>query len=509
MGLRTMLTTFTAGALAAAFIVGAVSFWGSRAAGNAATQTFVAKDVTADILPPPMYLIELRLVLSQAIEGTLSPSQAQSEFKRLRDEYQARVAYWTANPPYGLESKLLGDQHKAAESLLAASGKLLDTMAAGGDEQAVRKALQAAHAAYLAHRAGVDATVKDSVAFADTSIAHFEAQRSVSLWAQGLVLAVAAAALIGFGLWIRRSILAAVGGEPTEAAAVARSVARGHLAVKVPAGPGDHHSIMGAMHQMCEALMHLVAQVRAGSDSIASGSGQIATGNADLSSRTEQQAGTLQKAAASMDALGATVRHNADNARQASQLANDASTIAVQGGEAVAQVVDTMKSINDSSRKIADIIGVIDGIAFQTNILALNAAVEAARAGEQGRGFAVVASEVRNLAQRSAAAAREIKDLIGASVQRVEQGTVQVDRAGATMQEVVGAIRRVSTMVGEISSACAQQSQGVSQVHEAVSMIDEDTQRNAALVEESAAAAESLRQPAQKLVQVVAAFRLT
>jgi methyl-accepting chemotaxis protein len=504
-----MLTIFTLGALAAAFIIGAVSFHGSREAGNAATQTFVAKDVTADILPPPMYLIELRLVLSQAIEGTLSVAQARTELTRLQGEYQARVDYWTANPPYGLESKLLGAQHDAARNLLAASARLLDTLAAGDDEKAVKSALQVAHTAYLAHRNGVDATVKDSVAFAEASIANFESQRAASLWAQGLVLGIAAIALVCFGFWIRRSIWTAVGGEPSVAASVARSVAEGRLAVKVPARAGDHHSIMGAMHQMCKALMDLVAEVRAGSDHIAAGSGQIATGNADLSSRTEHQATTLQKAAASMDALGATVRDNADSARQASQLANDASEIAVKGGDVMGQVVATMKSINDGSRKIADIIGVIDGIAFQTNILALNAAVEAARAGEQGRGFAVVAGEVRSLAQRCAAAAREIKALITTSVQSVEQGTAQVNEAGATMQEVVSAIQRVSVMVGEISNACAEQSKGVSQVHEAVSLIDEDTQRNAALVEESVAAAESLRQQAQKLVQVVAVFRLT
>jgi methyl-accepting chemotaxis protein-1 (serine sensor receptor) len=241
---------------------------------------------------------------------------------------------------------------------------------------------------------------------------------------------------------------------------------------------------------------------------VASASSQIATGNSDLSMRTEQQASALQETAASMEQLGTAVRHNADNASQANQLARGASEVAQRGGDVVGEVVETMRGINESSRRIGDIIGVIDGIAFQTNILALNAAVEAARAGEQGRGFAVVAGEVRNLAQRSAEAAREIKQLIAASVERVERGTAQVDRAGATMKEIVGAVGRVTDIMGEISSASAQQSAGVAQVGNAVGQMDTATQQNAALVEQSAAAAESLRGQARELVEAVAVFRL-
>jgi methyl-accepting chemotaxis protein len=239
-----------------------------------------------------------------------------------------------------------------------------------------------------------------------------------------------------------------------------------------------------------------VTEVRLGSDSVATASQQIAQGNQDLSGRTEQQASALQQTSATMEQLGTTVRHNADSARQANQLALGASSVAERGGQMVGQVVQTMKGINDSSRRIADIIGVIDGIAFQTNILALNAAVEAARAGEQGRGFAVVASEVRSLAKRSADAAREIKTLISASVERVEHGSEQVDQAGKTMTEIVAAIARVTAIVAEISSASAEQSTGVGQVSEAVQQMDQATQQNAALVEESAAAAESLQQQA-------------
>jgi methyl-accepting chemotaxis protein len=295
-----------------------------------------------------------------------------------------------------------------------------------------------------------------------------------------------------------------------QAVAAAEAIRGGDLATPVPqqAGADEAAQLLRVLGDMQHSLATIVSEVRQGSESVATASAQIAQGNNDLSGRTEQQASALEETAASMEELSSTVRQNADNARQGNQLAQNASTVAVRGGEVVGQVVDTMKGINDASRKIADIIGVIDGIAFQTNILALNAAVEAARAGEQGRGFAVVASEVRNLAGRSAEAAKEIKGLISDSVQRVEQGTVLVDQAGTTMAEVVAAIRRVTDIMGEISAASTEQSQGVAQVGEAVTQMDQATQQNAALVEESAAAAESLKTQAHHLVQVVAVFRL-
>jgi methyl-accepting chemotaxis protein len=266
--------------------------------------------------------------------------------------------------------------------------------------------------------------------------------------------------------------------------------------------------LLQAMQAMQSALARIVGDVRGNADGVATASAQIAQGNLDLSQRTEEQASALEETAASMEQLNSTVKQNADNARQANQLALGASTVAMQGGDVVGQVVETMKGINDSSKKIADIISVIDGIAFQTNILALNAAVEAARAGEQGRGFAVVAGEVRNLAQRSAEAAKEIKSLITASVERVGQGTALVDRAGTTMTEVVSSIKRVTDIMGEISAASSEQSQGVAQVGEAITQMDQVTQQNAALVEESAAAAESLKTQAEQLVQAVAVFKL-
>jgi methyl-accepting chemotaxis protein len=294
-----------------------------------------------------------------------------------------------------------------------------------------------------------------------------------------------------------------------EAVALAKAAANGDMTAQVQVrGNNELNQLMQAMQGMQRQLSQVVRQVRQGAEGVATASAEIAMGNNDLSSRTESQASALEETASSMEQLSAAVKQNADSARQANQLAMNASTVAIRGGEVVGQVVDTMKGINESSRKISDIISVIDGIAFQTNILALNAAVEAARAGEQGRGFAVVASEVRSLAGRSADAAKEIKSLINASVERVEHGTALVDQAGTTMAEVVTSIRRATDLMGEISAASNEQSLGVSQVGEAVTQMDQVTQQNAALVEEMAAAAGSLKSQAQELVQVVAMFNL-
>ncbi|MBP0600300.1 MCP four helix bundle domain-containing protein [Herbaspirillum sp. LeCh32-8] len=319
-----------------------------------------------------------------------------------------------------------------------------------------------------------------------------------------------AALLIGViaSLLIARNLLRQLGGEPSYAADIAQKIAVGDLTVEVAVAEQDKSSMLFAMKQMRDALTRIVAQVRQGTDTIATASSEIARGNLDLSSRTEEQASSLEETASSMEELTSTVRQNADNARQANQLASSASSIASEGGQVVQQVVDTMGSINESSRKIVDIIGVIDGIAFQTNILALNAAVEAARAGEQGRGFAVVASEVRTLAQRSASAAKEIKQLIDDSVAKVDTGSKLVAQAGGTMDQVVSSVRQVTDIVSEISASSREQSDGIEQINQAVVQMDQVTQQNAALVEEAAAAAQSLQDQADSLQQIVSIFRI-
>ncbi len=320
-----------------------------------------------------------------------------------------------------------------------------------------------------------------------------------------LVLVLVLMAVVGgVGFTVARSVLRQIGGEPSEAIGIMSQVAQGNLDTQIPnAYPG---SMLDGLAHMVTSLRRLVTEVRSATDSIATASTEIAQGNNDLARRTEDTASNLQTTASSMEELTSTVKQTSDSAQTANQMATSAAEVAARGGQVVAQVVSTMQDINASSNKISDIIGVIDGIAFQTNILALNAAVEAARAGEQGRGFAVVATEVRSLAGRSAEAAKQIRALISASVARVEEGSVLADKAGATMTEVVGSINRVASIVGEISLASAEQSSGVAQVGEAVGHMDQATQQNAALVEQSAAAAASLKQRARELVEAVGVF---
>ena len=394
-------------------------------------------------------------------------------------------------------------RQSAWEELRAVARQATDpAMAAKGREMIVGGAT---YKAYVAAQEGVrkwwDYNVKLSGEQKVASAAIYATARTAVI-----ALALAALALgVGAALVIGRSVVKPI----QQAVEIAGTVADGDLSARIAArGKDEAARLLRELQRMQANLSQVVSGVGRNAEGVATASAQIAQGNQDLSSRTEEQASALQQTAATMEQLGTTVRNNAANAMQANQLAQGASAFASQGGEVVSKVVSTMQGINDSSRKIGDIIGVIDGIAFQTNILALNAAVEAARAGEQGRGFAVVASEVRSLAQRSAEAAKEIKHLIGRSVEQVEQGTLLVDEAGKTMGEIVGSIRRVSDIVAEIASASAEQSSGVQQVGLAVSQMDQATQQNAALVEESAAAAESLKGQAQQLVQSVAVFKL-
>jgi methyl-accepting chemotaxis protein len=325
-----------------------------------------------------------------------------------------------------------------------------------------------------------------------------------------ITFGVLALATGGLAAWlITRGLLRQLGGEPMDAVRIAGQIADGDLAVEIETRPGDDSSLMYAMRSMRDSLARIVSQVRTGTDTIATASAQIAAGNLDLSARTEQQASSLEETASSMEEMTSAVKQNADHARQANGLAMSASHVAEKGGDVVSQVVHTMGAINQSAQKIVEIIGVIDGIAFQTNILALNAAVEAARAGEQGRGFAVVATEVRNLAQRSAAAAKEIKTLISDSVEKVDSGNKLVEEAGATMHEVVDSIKRVTDIMSEIVAASEEQASGIDQVNQAITQMDTVTQQNASLVEEAAAAAQSMQEQADHLAEVVSVFLLS
>ena len=375
--------------------------------------------------------------------------------------------------------------------------------AADHDPQAGDKAVQGMdrEPSQLLDQAG------DLIAKASAEVAADAAHRASQATTISLLvmLVVCAASVVG-ALLFSRSVVRPIG----RAVQVSQAVASGDLTAATPTqGRDEIAQLLNALHDMQGSLARVVQRVRTNADSVAGASAEIAVGNNDLSMRTEQQASALEETSASMEELSSTVQANAENAHQTNRLAASATQVAAQGGQVVAEVVSTMQGINDSSRKIANIISVIDGIAFQTNILALNAAVEAARAGEQGRGFAVVAGEVRTLAQRSADAAREIRGLIHTSVERVEQGSTLVDRAGSTMEEVVAAIQRVSSIVAEISTASSEQSNGVRQIGDAITQMDQVTQQNAALVEQSAAAADSLRHQAQQLVQAVAVFRLS
>jgi methyl-accepting chemotaxis protein len=483
----------------------AVGLWAASRITTLGDKVIESKDMVADVLPPPLYLIEARLVLSQAVEGLMASGDARRELQRLAAEHDAREAYWRGHPVEGLSPQLLAEQYEAAHRFMTAADALLEGVGDATVLQGRMADLQAVHALYLAHREAVDRTVKVASALGDRAIADLNAVITTSregLWAT-LVLATLASGLLSW--LVLRSILVPL----REVTASVRQVAAGDLSHRAHvAGADELSELQQALHDMQGSLAGIVQAVRANADSVATASTQISEGNSDLCQRTEAQASALQQTAATLEELGETVRINAERARAASAVALQAQGVAEQGGELMTRVVQTMGGISEGSRRIGEIVGVINDIAFQTNILALNAAVEAARAGDQGRGFAVVASEVRMLSQRTAQSAREITQLIAQCASRVEDGAQLVDGAGQTMVRIVASIREVNASVLEISEASTDQSAGVSEVSGTVNRLDESTQRNAALVVQSAAAADSLRAQSAQLVGMVQCFRL-
>jgi methyl-accepting chemotaxis protein len=494
-------------------IYGAVSFGvlnSLKVNGPVYQRIVQSKDLTADILPPPSYIIESYLVTLQLADAKEAGEQAKliGRLKKLKGEYDARREYWSKQ---GLETALaealLNKAHLPATAFYAVAVDEFAPAVQKQDAAAVTAGLAKLATAYEEHRNAIDQVVKiaEQRVESDETAAKGQIQSSTQFLLTILLLAA------GAGLALTVALSRGITRSLAEAVKVADKLASGDLTRNVQAqtyGSDELGQLMSSLDRTTDQLAGIVNQIKTSSDTVGTAAQEIAQSHADLSSRTEEQASSLEETAASMEQMTATVQQNAENAKKANELAKQASGVAQQGGQAVREVVGTMNGITASSKKIGDIIGVIDGIAFQTNILALNAAVEAARAGEQGRGFAVVASEVRNLAQRSAAAAKEIKGLIGDSVEKVQAGSRQVETAGRTVDEIVSSVTKVSALIAEITAASMEQSQSIAQVSDTVQELEKVTQQNAAMVEQATAASTNLDEQAQAMTLAVGSFKL-
>ncbi|GAA4027888.1 methyl-accepting chemotaxis protein [Actimicrobium antarcticum] len=490
--------------------IGLTGLFGMRQANEGLRTVYEDRTVALAQISTIDHLLQLnRTAIEEAMRDPVA-ANIQLKTETIKKNAAEIDQTWTAYMATYLtpEEKVLADKFTADRSTMLKDGLSAMVTALKDNKIDVATKLEANYKAlYLPVTTGIEAL--QALQVREAKKEYDQAKERYATIQALVIIAIIGSVLIAgcCAFFLIRSVYRQLGGEPDYALEIVRTIASGDLTVQVATRNGDRHSLLFAMHEMQLNLATTVGDIRQSTDTIATASGQIATGNLDLSSRTEQQASALEETASSMEELTSTVKQNADNARQANQLAVNASDVAVKGGAVVSQVVTTMGAINESARKIADIIGVIDGIAFQTNILALNAAVEAARAGEQGRGFAVVASEVRSLAQRSASAAKEIKELINDSVEKVDAGTRLVDQAGATMTEVVASVRRVTDIIGEITAASQEQTAGIDQINQAIMQMDDVTQQNAALVEQAAAAAASLQDQAGNLVGVVSVFK--
>ncbi len=504
MSVRTRQIAMAAIGITAVSACALTGLWSESRLSQASQRAFVAKDVVADILPPPMYLIEMRLLLSQALEGRLDATQAKSELARLDKEYQARVSHWQANPPFGLEQDLLGAQHQAAVELIGAAQLMLVRLDAG-DPDAARQQLDVVHALYLKHRAAVDVTVVRGNALSSQSMAEFDATvergRSLQLLLLGL-------SVLGLGLlsWqLARSVTRPL----DQAVDLAEAVAGGDLSRQVAIeGRDETARLLQSLERMRTQLGDMVSELRQGSLRMASVCAQIHAGNLDLKSRTARHLDELGHVRGNLAEVTRMIGHSAQAAEQAAGLVESVETAARRGQEAMGRMSETMSGIAASSARVSEIVGVIESIAFQTNLLALNAAVEAARAGDQGRGFAVVATEVRLLAQRSSLAAREIRTLAADSTRQVGSGT---DLAAGTARAIVDMATQVETMnrlVKDIWETTFAQTSGIAQLGEAVEMLSKAGDANVTLAEQSSQATASLEDEARRLTGSVSRFRL-